>query len=143
MGDKYPIEWVSGLNLNPTFEQYRDALKRMGLDPDTTKIEPTNWGTTFQDGKGYGIGHGGIVSDWQIPSIPNLPERDEIYYDCGCTWGVDLDGNRYHKIRKGTNVPYKFGELIDQFIIMAWLYPKEHQKVSRIVEKYSGREEAI
>ena len=31
---------------------------------------------------------------------PRLSNPEDIYYQGGCTWGIDLDGKRYYKIEK-------------------------------------------
>lgn len=54
---------------------------------------------------------------------PRLENRDDLYYEgCGCTWGIDLDGNRYWKryspfMGRNSNDRYahlSFGDIIDE-----------------------------
>ena len=42
--------------------------------------------------------------------IPCLKNKDDIYYvGCGCTWGEDLDGNRYWKLYNSKFIPRGWG----------------------------------
>jgi hypothetical protein len=42
---------------------------------------------------------------------PVLDNPDDIYYQCGCTWGVDKNGDRYHKKYHTIKSPHKYGYL--------------------------------
>lgn len=40
-------------------------------------------------------------------NIPNLKNKEDLYYSgCGCTWDIDLDGNRYYKLNRKTGKIY-------------------------------------
>jgi hypothetical protein len=50
---------------------------------------------------------------------PVLDNPNDIYYTCGCTWGVDKNGDRYHKRYHTINSPEKYnylshGDIIDE-----------------------------
>lgn len=41
---------------------------------------------------------GSKVSGVEWTDEPRLMEKNDIFYDCGCTWGTDLDGKRFWKL---------------------------------------------
>lgn len=54
---------------------------------------------------------GSITIDGSIgveyTSTPKLANKNDLYYSgCGCTWDVDLNGVRYHKLNKHTGKIY-------------------------------------
>jgi len=63
---------------------------------------------------------------------PNLGGDTDFYYDCGCTWAEDLDGNKFCLIDKQTNLPYEFEKVIAKEIIMKYINNNYHGKIPKI-----------
>ncbi len=77
------------------------ADKLIEIDKLTKIEEPelisTPFGAAYMDGKTLVI-DGRLNGTVVYTDTPRLAHKEEIYYSGGCTWGVDLDGKRYHKL---------------------------------------------
>jgi hypothetical protein len=104
--------WKRDIKLEPTYEDFDNAWRTVfeySFNECTVLgVESgINTGFTVQTPKGM-CKHGGFGDHIENPRLNN---HSEIYYEgCGCTWDTDLDGVRYHKLDKNTNMPVYFEE---------------------------------
>lgn len=104
--------WKRDIKLEPTYEDFDNAwatIFEYSFNDCTVRgVESgINTGFTVETPRGMHM-HGGFGDHTEAP---RLETADEIYYEgCGCTWGTDLDGQRYHKIDRNTCMPVYFKE---------------------------------
>ena len=116
-------KWKSLVPEHPTLNEVSESWKYIfDYYPNECDIEGYESGvnTGFIVKTPWGIHHhAGFGDHMENPSLKN---KEEIFYEnCGCDWGVDLNGNRYYKVDKSTGLPVNFEraksiEIIRRFI---------------------------
>lgn len=104
---------------NPTEEEFRNAWKVVfgdypencevkNLEGFLSKCSKDNIGFSVMTPCG-GMSHGGFGEHTEEPV---LHDGQSYYYpDCGCSWGIDANGIRFHLIDRHTKLPVEFRQV--------------------------------
>ena len=120
-----PINWLDLVPEEPSFEQFDEAWIKI-FDYKFEECEVNVIGdVSFQvKTSNSSCFHGGFGEHIYEPT---LKDPDDIYYEgCGCTWGTDLNGIRYHKVDETTGLPVKFNEVKSVEIIRRYIKQNRH-----------------
>lgn len=121
------INWKDRLNDDPTQGQFLESWKRT-FEEDFNKCE---YSCNFDNGTITVISDANYCLNGGFGEYvynPLLSNKEDLYYEgCGCTWGIDLNGDRYHKL-SSNGLPHDFDEVKDMHIIKTYLINKEYRE---------------
>ena len=115
--------WKRGIKLEPNYEDFNNAwhtIFEYSFNDCTVRSVKSiiNKVVIVETPKGRYL-HGGFG---EYIENPRLEKSDDIYYEgYGCTWGIDLDGVRYHKLDKNTGMPVYFEEACAMEVIRRYI----------------------
>lgn len=121
--NKSKTSWKQNIPSNPTYEDFNNAwMIVFGYNFNDCVVHSVengvNTGFTVETPKGICM-NGGFGNHTETP---NIQDPDDIYYSGrGCTWGIDMDDVRYHKLDKATNMPVYFEEACAAEIVRRYI----------------------